>query len=137
MHGKNEFMRILAIDPGDVRIGLAISDPTGSIAQPHMVIKHQSRSKDAEAILQEAKRVNADMILVGVAFDQEGLVGPQARKAFRLVDVLKKISDIAVETWDESGSTGIASRISRKRENIDARAAAVFLQEYLDAKRKT
>lgn len=137
MHGKNESMRILAVDPGDVRIGLAISDPSATIAHPHMVIKHQSRSKDAEAILLEAQRVGADMIIVGIAYDYEGLVGPQARKALRLVDVLKTNSDIPIETWDESGSTAIASRRSKKKKNIDARAAAIFLQEYLDAKRKT
>lgn len=129
-------MRILAIDPGDVRIGLAISDPSATIAHPHIVIKHQSRAKDAEAILQEAQRVGAGMIIVGIAFDQDGLVGPQARKGLRLVDILKKISDIPIETWDESGSTVMANRWSRKKENIDARAAAIFLQEYLDAKRK-
>lgn len=130
-------MRILAIDPGDVRIGLALSDPTATIAQPHKVIKHQSRSKDAEAILEEAQRVGAVVILVGIAYDHEGLVGPQARKALRLVDVLNAISEIPIETWDESGSTEIARRRSKKNENVDARAAAVFLQEYLDAKRKT
>ena len=130
-------MRILAIDPGDVRIGLAISDPSETIAKPHSVIKHQSRSIDADKILQEAERIGAERIVVGIAFDQEGLVGPQARKALRLVDVLKFRSNIPIETWDETGSTEIASSRSRKKENIDARAAAIFLQEYLDAKRKT
>ncbi|MCH7586531.1 MAG: Holliday junction resolvase RuvX [Chloroflexi bacterium] len=130
-------MRILAIDPGDVRIGLAISDPSATIAKPHSVIKHQSRSIDADKILQEAERIGAERIVVGIAFDQEGLVGPQARKALRLVDVLKFRSNIPIETWDETGSTEIASSRSRKKENIDARAAAIFLQEYLDAKRKT
>lgn len=130
-------MRILAIDPGDVRIGLAISDPSATIAKPHSVIKHQSRSIDADKILQEAERIGAERIVVGIAFDQEGLVGPQARKALRLVDVLKSKSNIPIETWDETGSTKIASSRSRKKENIDARAAAIFLQEYLDAKRKT
>lgn len=130
-------MRILAIDPGDVRIGLAISDPSATIAKPHSVIKHQSRSIDADKILQEAERIGAERIVVGIAFDQEGLVGPQARKALRLVDVLKFRSNIPIETWDETGSTEIASSRSRKMENIDARAAAIFLQEYLDAKRKT
>ena len=130
-------MRILAIDPGDVRIGLAISDPSATIAKPHSVIKHQSRSIDADKILQEAERIGDERIVVGIAFDQEGLVGPQARKALRLVDVLKSKSNIPIETWDETGSTKIASSRSRKKENIDARAAAIFLQEYLDAKRKT
>ena len=130
-------MRILAIEPGDVRIGLAISDPSETIAKPHSVIKHQSRSIDADKILQEAERIGAERIVVGIAFDQEGLVGPQARKALRLVDVLKFRSNIPIETWDETGSTEIASSRSRKKENIDARAAAIFLQEYLDAKRKT
>lgn len=127
--------RILAVDPGDVRIGLAMSDPTRTIARPLKILSHQSRKRDAAAIVQEAISQEADLILVGLALDQDGQAGPQARKALRLVDVLRETSDIAIEVWDETGSTQRALEVGRRSEGpADARAAAVLLQEYLDAK---
>ena len=122
--------RVLAVDPGEVRIGLAISDPLCMIARPLKVIQHASRQKDAEAILAEAEAQEVGTIVVGIALDMEGDVGPQARRALRLVEVLRSLSDLAVVTWDESGSTVAAGKPDAL---IDARAAAVILQEYLDA----
>lgn len=128
--------RILAVDPGDKRIGLALSDPTGTIARPLAVIEHVSRKTDAQSILQRALEIDANMILVGLALDVSGQIGPQARKALRLVDALVAITDLQVETWDETDSTATALQLGGKRDNmLDARAAAVFLQEYLDAKK--
>ena len=127
--------RVLAVDPGKVRIGLAICDPTGTIARPLTILHHTSRHEDAVAILKTATEYEAVLILVGVAFDQEGEVGPQARFALRLVDVLREEGDLPVMTWDESGSTQAAKRGPRGDKLLDARAAAVILQEYLDAQK--
>jgi len=126
--------RILAVDPGEVRIGLAVCDPTGTIARPLKILKHTSRETDAESILASARETAAERIVVGVAFDVEGAAGPQARRALRLVKALKGQTSIPVETWDESGSTQAAHR-SRRAGPDDARAAAVILQEYLDAQK--
>ncbi len=127
--------RILAVDPGDVRIGLAVSDPTRTIARPLKILDHQSRIQDAAAIVQAAMSQHADLILVGLALDQDGQPGPQARKALRLVDVLRETTDTAVEVWDETGSTQRALELGGRTEGpVDARAAAVLLQEYLHAK---
>jgi putative Holliday junction resolvase len=125
--------RILAVDPGDVRIGLAISDPTRTIARPLEVLKHQSRQLDAERILALGRQQGASLILVGVAYDQDGQVGPQAHKSLRLVEELRRQGDLPVETWDESGSTQAAAGIKDKGP-LDAHAAASFLQEYLNVK---
>ncbi len=128
--------RILAVDPGDKRIGLAVSDPSGTIARPLVVIEHVSRQADAENILQHAVEYNAEMILVGIALDASGQIGHQARKELRLVDFLRKITELDIETWDETDSTQTALQLAGKRDKItDARAAAVFLQEYLDAQK--
>ena len=127
--------RVLAVDPGNVRIGLAISDPTGTIARPLSILHHISRHEDAIAILKAAAEHEAARILVGVALDLEGEVGPQARMALRLVDVLREEGDLPVLTWDESGSTQAAKRGPRGDRLLDARAAAVILQEYLDAQK--
>lgn len=123
---------ILAVDPGEARIGLAISDPTRTIARPLSVLRHQARAADAEKIAGIARELDAVFILVGLALDDQGAIGPQARKALRLVEALRLATDIPVGTWDESGSTRAATRRSRDPQ-LDARAAAYFLQEYLDA----
>ena len=128
--------RILAVDPGDKRIGLALSDPSGTIARPLTVIEHVSRQTDAESILQHALAHDAEMILIGIALDASGQIGHQARKELRLVDALRMITEIKIETWDETDSTHTALQLSGKRDKMtDARAAAVFLQEYLDAQK--
>ena len=121
--------RILAVDPGEVRIGLAISDPTRTIARPLKVITHTARQQDAEAILAEAEAWEAGVIVVGVALDLEGEIGPQARQALRLVEALRSLTELPVIIVDESGSTQAAGR---GHAELDARAAAVILQEYLD-----
>jgi putative Holliday junction resolvase len=125
-------MKVMAVDPGDVRIGLAVSDDLGIVARPLAVLRHRSRVEDAKAILKEAEVHDVEKIVVGLALDLEGQVGPQARKALRLVAQLRENSSIQIETWDESGSTQIAHRRKKKDEMLDARAAAVILQEFLN-----
>jgi putative Holliday junction resolvase len=120
---------ILAVDPGEVRIGLAISDPTGTVARPLQVITHTSRQQNAAAIAEVATEHAAELILIGLPLDDEGEIGHQARRSLRLVDELRKATRVAVDTWDESGSTQLAGK---KDEMIDARAAAFILQDYLD-----
>jgi len=128
---------VLAVDPGEVRIGLAISDPTRTVARPLEVLRHTSRAADVQAILERSARHGAGAIVVGLALDSEGEVGPQARRAVRLVEALRGRTSLPVETWDESHSTQSATRNKREDPLLDARAAAVILQEYLDAHRPT
>ncbi len=125
--------RILAVDPGEKRIGLALSDPTRTLATPHSVLQHVSRERDAAAIVALAHAQDVDLILVGLALDQEGREGPQARRAMRLADHIRSLSACAVELWDESGTTVAAASLGGRASSLDARAAAVLLQEYLDA----
>ncbi len=125
-------MKVMAVDPGEVRIGLAISDDTGTIARPLKVLRHRSRREDVQAILSEAEAHGVERIIVGIALDLDGKHGPQARKSLRLVGMMREKSSIPIETWDESGSTQRASRGKRKDKMLDARAAAVILQEYLN-----
>jgi putative Holliday junction resolvase len=125
--------RVLAVDPGDVHIGLALSDETRSLAQPLEVLQHDSRQRDAERILEIAATHSADTIVVGVATTVDGNIGPQARKSLRLVEALRASRAFDVVTWDESGSTRASRGRGRRDPMIDARAAATILQEYLDA----
>ncbi len=132
--------RILAIDPGEKRIGVAISDPTGTVANPLTVLKHVGRLIDAAAIAQIAEEQGAGKIIVGQALDSEGLPGRSARHAANLAEAIKSQSGLAVELWDESGSTQVAQEaqramgvIRKKRAgHLDELAATVILQSYLD-----
>lgn len=133
--------RILAIDPGDKRIGVAVSDPTGMIANPLMVIYHISRVIDAGVIAQIGTEQEIVRIIVGQAIDDDGNIGFQARKAQRLADAIRLQTSIPVEMWDESGSTNEArsARIAlnsprkKRKGHLDELAATVILQSYLDA----
>ncbi|MEN6481807.1 MAG: Holliday junction resolvase RuvX [Anaerolineaceae bacterium] len=132
--------RILAVDPGDVRIGIAISDPTGTIANPSTVLKHVKREIDAERIVQIALEKEVVLIIVGQALDDEGVATPSGRKAARLAEAIQLQTDIPVKLWDESNSTKIARQAkidmgvsrSRRKGHQDDLAATVILQSYLD-----
>jgi putative Holliday junction resolvase len=134
-------MRVLAVDPGEKRIGLALSDPTGTIANPLTVLNHVTRAIDAATIAQMAAEHAAVRIVVGQALDADGQVTPQGRKAARLAEAIQTQTSLPVELWDESGSTQAArsARIAigasrRKRSgHLDDLAAAYLLQDYLDA----
>jgi putative Holliday junction resolvase len=134
-------MRILAIDPGEKRIGLAVSDPSGTIANPLTVIQHISRPLDAGAIAQLAGEQQAGLIVVGQALDDEGQPTPEGRRAARLAEAIRSQTDIPVVLWDESGSTQaaraarIAMGASRRKRggHLDELAATYILQSYLDS----
>lgn len=136
-------MRILAVDPGSKNIGLAISDPTETIASPLTIVKHVSRSEDAARIIQLALEHQAELIIVGQALDAEGKPNFEGRKAARLAAALRAQTDLQVDLWDESFSTRTA--VSARRElgspkrkrqgHLDDLAATVILQSYLDARR--
>ncbi len=133
-------MRILAIDPGEKNIGIAISDPTGSIANPLTIIKHISRPIDAATIAQLAFENNARLIIVGQALGQEGESTPQSRRSARLAAAIKTQTNLPVELWDESGSTQAAREArramgvsrSKRKGHLDDLAATYILQTYLD-----
>ena len=97
--------KIMAIDPGTERIGVAISDMTATIANPLTVIKHVQRTKDAEQIIAIAVENSVRLIVVGQAFYSNGEPNPSGRKSARLADEIKQMTDIPVILWDEFEST--------------------------------
>jgi putative Holliday junction resolvase len=134
-------MRILAVDPGEKNIGLALSDPSGTIANPLTVLHHQSRAIDAAVIAQLALEHSAALIVVGQALDADSLPTAQSRRAARLAAAIRSQTNVPVELWDESGSTQAAQQARRamgasrrKRQgHLDELAATYILQSYLDA----
>jgi len=134
-------MRILAIDHGEKRIGLAISDLTGTIANPLTVIQHVSRAIDAAQVANIASEQEAGLIVIGQSFDEDGQLNLAGRRAARFAEALQSQTDIPILMWDESFSTQkaraarIQMGVSRKKRagHLDEIAATVTLQSYLDA----
>ena len=134
-------MRILAVDHGEKRIGIALSDPTGTIASPLTVIKHVSRMMDAAQVANVATEQGAELIVVGQSFDEEGNPNLAGRRAARFAEALKEQTSLPVVLWDESFSTqdARAARIelgvSRKKRagHHDAFAAVMILQSYIES----
>jgi putative Holliday junction resolvase len=133
-------MRILAVDPGSKHIGLAISDQTGTIANPLQVILHVSRPVDAAAVAELAKSTQAGEIVVGQSLDEAGVPTFEGRRSQRFAEAVKLQTDIPVVLWDEAFTTQ-AARAARRRMgatrrkrggHLDDLAATVLLQDYLD-----
>jgi putative Holliday junction resolvase len=122
-------MRILAVDPGSKNIGLAISDPTGSIANPLTVLDHVARLVDAATVADIAKTNEAGLIVVGQSLDDEGNPTFEGRRAGRFAQALM------AQTTQDARTARIAMGVSRKnrRGHLDSLAATVLLQSYLDA----
>jgi putative Holliday junction resolvase len=133
-------MRILAVDPGEKNLGIATSDPTGTIATPTTVLTHKSRTADADRIAALAENAGCGTIVVGLALNDDGGETQSSRRARNLAAEIRKRTDLPVVLWDESGSTQTAREaaiemgVSRKKRSghLDASAAAVILQSYLD-----
>lgn len=130
----------MALDVGERRIGVAVSDPTGTLATPHTVIRRHSKAEDFAAVARLVAKLEIKRVVVGLPLSLNGEVGPQARRVARYAQALAQTLDIPVELYDERYSTAIADALltesGRKRPvPIDAAAAAVILQDYLEAHR--
>jgi putative Holliday junction resolvase len=136
-------MRILAVDHGEKRIGLALSDPTATIASPLVVISHSSRLVDAAQVAALALDHAAGLIIVGQSFDEDGQPNTAGRRAERFAEALRGQTALPVEMWDESLSTRDAQEsrirmgVPRKKRagHHDALAAVLILQSYLESRR--
>lgn len=134
------FGRVLALDVGDVRTGVALSDPMRIIASPHATIAMGAPKANVEAIKRIVAETEAVVVVAGLPLDREGKHGPQALKVLDFVELLRAALDIPVETVDERFTTAgaqralIAADVSRKKRKqvVDKVAAAQILQTYLD-----
>jgi len=134
-------MRVLGIDPGAKRLGLAISDLSGTIANPLTVIGHISRPVDAAAIAAIAVENQAGLIVVGQSLDEEGQPTQEGRRASRLAAAIRGQTSLPVVLWDEADSTqsalaarrALGSSQRKRRGHLDELAATVILQSFLDA----
>ena len=129
-------MRVLGVDFGHKRVGLAISDETGTVAQPAGFV-----TGGAAVVLRVARDHKAQKIVCGVPRRLDGTNSAQTERTHAFIAALQKLSDVPVEGWDERLTTAQAERtllegnVRRKdrKEKIDAIAAQLMLQSYLDA----
>ena len=136
-------MRVLGLDVGDRRIGVAMSDPIGLTAQPLMTIERAGGDADTEAIRALVEQYGVERIIVGLPLTLRGEQGPQANKVVAFADRLRQRLTIPVQLLDERLTTiqgtrslletGVSSR--KRRAVIDQVAAQLILQQFLEASR--
>ena len=137
-------MRILGIDYGDARTGLSISDPSEFLAGSPSVIHEWNYDKLVEKLVAFIEQNKIGEIVLGHPLNMDGTVGPRAEKCQALAKALEERTGLTVHLWDERRTTVAAHEIlhragkkeKKHRENVDAVAATLILQGYLDKKRR-
>ena len=132
-------MKIMAVDYGDARTGLAVCDRTEFLASPVGTSEEKSFAKVAEKIVYASREFEAGMIVIGLPRNMDGTEGPRAQKCRKLADTLKAIVPIPVELWDERSTTVTAASIltengtfgKKRKQVLDSVAAVVILESYM------
>jgi len=137
-------MRILSIDFGTVRIGLAISDPLGFTAQGLETLKVVSKQKVLDSLVKLCREREVTEVVVGLPINMNGTMGPKATETLEWIKKLEVvIPGIPVKTWDERLTSREANRLmieeglsrERQKQESDRLAATLILQNYLESKR--
>jgi putative Holliday junction resolvase len=137
-------VRAVGLDLGSKRIGVAVSDTTGTLASPYEVVDRSGdRARDHRTLVALAEDLGAERIVVGLPLSLDGRTGPAAAAVLEEVQELAATTSIPVETYDERLTTVSAERAlreqgvkgRRRRQVIDKAAAAVLLQAWLDGRR--
>jgi len=132
-------MRIMAVDYGDARTGLAVSDLSGTLAGEAWVITEKDQKAAARAISAEAAARGVGRIVVGYPKNMDGTAGPRAEKSERLTELLRAECNVEIQLWDERLTTMSAHRIlsdagrhgKKRKQTVDAVAATLILESYL------
>lgn len=136
--------RMLGLDVGARRTGVALSDPTGAIASPLTTLpRRDDDAQNLDAITALAREHEVEAIVVGLPVSLDGNLHGQGREIAAFIEQLRGVSPVPVAEWNEQFTTAEAERLlrqagrkpSRDRGRVDAVAAAVILQDYLDAHR--
>ena len=137
--------RVLGVDSGERRVGLALSDETRLLATPFGVLQRTAGLAPVlDAIAELVQREGVTQLVVGLPLNADGTAGRQAKRAQDFARVAERVVRVPVTLWDERLSTRAAEEIvraqgrsTRKRTDLDAVAAAVILQDYLDHLRRS
>jgi len=130
----------MAVDYGDVRTGVAVSDELATLAGEAWVIEEKSQKALVKLLAKQAISRNVSFIVVGNPINMDGTIGPRAEKSEQFANLLRSACETEVVLWDERLTTisahqilRVASRRGKKRKNtVDAVAASLILQSYLD-----
>ena len=136
-------MRIMAIDYGDARTGVAFSDPTGLLAGRTVLIKSRKEDVVLAELTRLAAQEGAEELVMGYPRNMDGTLGPRAEKYAAFADRLREAAGLPVVLWDERRTTVDAHRIlgdhgvraKKRKDRVDSVAAALILEGYLDFKR--
>jgi putative Holliday junction resolvase len=136
-------VRILGLDIGSKRIGVAVSDELGLTAQGLETLNRKNPDADLDRILELTKEYGIREIVVGMPFNMDGSEGPQAASVRELMERIASRTDLPVREWDERLTTVAAERTlleadmsrAKRRKVIDKLAAVLILQGYLDRER--
>jgi putative holliday junction resolvase len=136
-------LRAVGLDVGSRTIGVAVSDELGLLAHPRKTLARKGTKGDVATVRALVAAEEATRVIVGLPFTLDGKIGPRAQRVQVFIDALRDGWEVPVEPWDERYSTIEAARGldeagvygDRRREVIDAAAAAVILQGWLDARR--
>src|SRR6266513_4359930 len=134
-------MRILAIDHGTKRMGIAVSDEMKMIAQPLEYIAAEPFANFLARLKTIVREKEVELIIVGMPRNMDGSYGPAALKVQEFVAVLKDAVAVPIKTWDERLTSAQANRFlisanvrrAKRKEKVDQTAAAILLQSYLDS----
>ncbi len=134
--------RLLALDVGEKRVGVALCDETQTLARPLLTLRRASKKEDFARLAALCREHAIEKVIVGLPKTLRGEEGPQAHRVRRYAAELQAALDLPLEFWDERFSSveaqerlTISSRKARAKSEIDSAAAAIILQEYLDARR--
>lgn len=137
-------MRAVGVDLGARRIGVAVSDPNGTLATARQVLQRSGDpARDHRALAEIVAEVEAEVVVVGLPISLDGSKGPAVRAALEEVEAMAKVVGVPVETHDERLTTVSAERslstlalkVPARRQVVDMVAAAVILQSWLDRRR--
>ena len=123
-------MKVLALDYGSARTGVATSDPTGTVARPVGVVERASTEAGLARLAELVRAENPERIVVGLPLTLRGDRGEQAIETERFVEALRAAVDVPIESFDERFTTSLASQTG-SHSSEDARAAAHLLTSYL------
>ena len=127
-------MKVLALDYGSARTGVAVSDPTGTVARPLEVVARAASDAGLMRVLELAASEGVERIVVGLPVTLRGERGLQAEETERFLERLREATDLPVESFDERFTTALARRAGDTRAAEDAVAAAHLLTSYLQWK---
>lgn len=126
-------MKVVALDYGSARTGVAVSDPSGTIARPLCVIERAGTESGIARIADLVRDEQAERVVIGLPLTLQGERGAQARETEVFVEALRAAVDVPVESYDERFTTVLArTRPMERSEPDDARAAAHLLSSYLE-----